>query len=113
MNRAYGPILLVLLLTWFVKVYSHPFPTTSTEEFFRRAHVGPLSGGVVTVILIALMLGFLLLFFSSLLARPPLGELRARPRSYPHALWESFTRPYLRPGPRRTPVASGAQQNEG
>ncbi|HEX8536744.1 MAG TPA: DUF2270 domain-containing protein, partial [Cystobacter sp.] len=24
LNRAYGPILLVLTLTWFVKVYSHP-----------------------------------------------------------------------------------------
>src|SRR3712207_4759515 len=47
LNRAYGPILLVLTLSWFVKVYSQPWPARTFAEFVDRAHIGPIHGGFV------------------------------------------------------------------
>lgn len=93
-NRAYGPILVVLLLTWFIKVYTHPRMVRSQEEFLERAHIGPFSGTAVTVFLVIFTLLAILLFISSYLARAPLGELQMRPRSRRRALWEIFARPY-------------------
>ncbi len=99
-NRAYGPILLILLLSWFIKVYSHPTAAQSTTEFLLRAHVGPVGGLVVTALLAALTLFALLAFVSSFLARAPLGELQMRPRARRRALWEIFARPYELKKPR-------------
>ncbi|WP_224249953.1 DUF2270 domain-containing protein [Hyalangium gracile] len=108
LNRAYGPILIVLLLSWFVKVYSHPQPPDSFGEFVERAHVGPVSGGVVMGIVAVLSLLAAYLFISSYFVRAPLGELRPRHRSRRSALLESFYRPYAvrRPRRSRTPQAS-------
>jgi hypothetical protein len=102
LNRAYGPILLVLALSWFVKVYSHPAPPPrSFNEFVERAHVGPLHGGVVMAFLFLLVLVFAYLFVASFFTRAPLGELRSRPRGRRATLWESFYRPYATLSPRR------------
>ncbi len=101
LNRAYGPILLVLLLSWFVKVYSHPQAPQSFGEFAARARVGPISGGVVMVLIFLLSLIATYLFIASFLTRAPLGELRTRPRSRRTALWESFYRPYALSAPRK------------
>jgi uncharacterized membrane protein len=100
-NRAYGPILLVLFATWFVKVYSHPQPSTSLHDFVERAHVGPLSGWWVLLFVSMATVAFVFLFALSLFARLPLGELRPRPRSRKRALWETFYRPYEVRRPRR------------
>ena len=100
MNRAYGPILVVLLLTWFVKVYAHPLPIKSLEEFIERAHIGPFPGAVVSVVLALGTLFALTLFISSFVARAPLGELQSRPRTQRRALWEIFSRPYELKTPR-------------
>jgi uncharacterized membrane protein len=100
LNRAYGPVLLVLLLSWFVKVYSHPTPAQSAIEFLMRAHVGPVGGLVVTALLAALTLFAALAFASTFLARAPLGELPMRPRAHHRALWEIFARPYELKRPR-------------
>ncbi|MFP2931855.1 DUF2270 domain-containing protein [Pyxidicoccus sp. 3LG] len=94
LNRAYGPILMVLMATWFVKVYSHPKPPTDFEEFVERAHVAWLPGPLVMGLLAFLTLGASYLFFSSFFIRAPMGELRTRPRGRRAALWESFYRPY-------------------
>lgn len=101
MNRAYGAILLVLLASWFVKVYSHPKSAKSWDEFLLRAHVGPIAGGFVVTFLTLLSGVFLLAFITALVARPPLGELRPRPRSRRLALWEVMFRPYAVPPPSR------------
>jgi uncharacterized membrane protein len=101
LNRAYGPILIVLLLSWFVKVYSHPQPPDSFQQFVDRAHVGPVGGAIIMVIVALLALLAAYLFISSYFVRAPLGELRPRPRSRRAALWESFYRPYALRRPRR------------
>ncbi|XXF77061.1 DUF2270 domain-containing protein [Myxococcaceae bacterium GXIMD 01537] len=101
LNRAYGPILIVLLLAWFVKVYSFPQPPANLGELTERAHVGPLPGGLVIVCLALAVLIAAYLFVSSFFIRAPLGELRTRPRGRRAALWESFYRPYALGKPRR------------
>jgi uncharacterized membrane protein len=94
LNRAYGPILIVLLMSWFVKVYSHPKPPSSFAEFVHRAHVGPVPGALVMGLISMLSLMAAYLFISSFFVRAPLGELRPRPRSRRTVLWEAFYRPY-------------------
>ncbi|PTL84153.1 DUF2270 domain-containing protein [Vitiosangium sp. GDMCC 1.1324] len=101
LNRAYGPILLVLTLTWFVKVYSHPAAPQSISEFMERAAVGPVPGEVVLAFLFVLDLVLAYLFAASYFTRAPMGELRSLPRGRRAALWESFYRPYATVTPRR------------
>jgi uncharacterized membrane protein len=109
LNRAYGPILLVLTLTWFVKVYTHPRDVRGVSEFLERAAVGPIPGGVVVGALLLLLAVFAYLFAASFFVRAPLGELRTVPRSRRTALWESFYRPYAPASPRhRAPRAAPA-----
>ncbi|MDC0710254.1 DUF2270 domain-containing protein [Stigmatella sp. ncwal1] len=101
LNRTYGPILIVLLLSWFVKVYSHPQTPSSITEFVARAHVGPVPGELIMSVLAAMSLLAIYLFVSSFFVRAPLGELRTRPRGRRAALWESFYRPYALSRTRR------------
>jgi uncharacterized membrane protein len=106
LNRAYGPILLVLLATWFVKVYSHPRPPVSFDDFVDRAHVAWIPGMAVMAFLLFITVSASYLFIASFFVRAPLGELRTRPRGRRAALWESFYRPYAihrRRRPRRMP----------
>jgi uncharacterized membrane protein len=104
MNRAYGPIMLVLLIAWFVKISSHPSPAQTWDSFFERAHIGPMPGEVVVGFVCILAAVFLTAFITALVARPPMGELRPRPRSQRLALWEVIFRPYAvaPPAGRRT-----------
>ncbi|HVE86922.1 MAG TPA: DUF2270 domain-containing protein [Myxococcales bacterium] len=100
MHRAYGPILLVLLAAWFMKVSAHPAPAGSLAELAHRARVSFIPGWLV---LLALVMGTLVsaaLYASSLVGRAPLGELRPPPRSRRRALWEAFARPYELAPPR-------------
>ena len=94
LNRAYGPILIVLLMSWFVKVYSHPEPASSFGDFVHRAHIGPLPGALIMALITLLSMMAAYLFISSFFVRAPLGELRPRPRSRRAVLWEAFYRPY-------------------
>jgi len=111
-NRAYGPILSVLMLTWFVKVYSHPSPVDSFAEFVHRAHIGPFPGWLVLTLVTLSTLLFLALFAVSLFARLPMGELRTRPRSRRMALIQAFYRPYEQPIPRRRRRSQTNHRNE-
>jgi uncharacterized membrane protein len=108
MNRAYGPLLLVLVLTWFVKLYSQPEPPGNIHDFVARAHIGPLSGYMVVAVMALYSLVAVVLVVASIFARPPLGELRARARSRKVALWEMFSRPYEFKSPRRNRPAANA-----
>lgn len=107
LNRAYGSLLVVLLLSWFIKVYAHPEPVISREQFIERAHLGPISGWLVTLGMIALTLSFATLWALSFFTRAPMGELRGRPRPR-RTLWEAFYRPYLAPPKRRARPGAGA-----
>ena len=113
LNRAYGPILLVLTSTWFVKVYSHPGPPANFGEFVERAWIGPIHGGVVMGFLLLLVLVFAYLFLASFFVRAPMGELRPLPRGRRAALWESFYRPYATVSPRRRARRAPAADPEG
>jgi len=110
LNRAYGPILLVLMFTWFVKIYSHtlddpnqkgPQAPENFAQFVERAHIGPIPGAFVMGLILLLILVAAYLFISSFFVRAPLGELRSRPRGRRAAMWESFYRPYAPLSPRR------------
>lgn len=103
LNRAYGPILLVLLLAWFVKVFSHPTPASTFDEFLSRAEVGPIPGSAVMLVLAVITFFYIALLIGSLFARAPLGELRMRPRTRKMELWERFYRPYAATRPRQRP----------
>ncbi len=46
-RRNYAPMFLILAVSWLLKVYLHPEPTTSWAEFLQRADLGPLSGSIV------------------------------------------------------------------
>src|SRR4051812_10465542 len=120
MNRAYGPILLVLLAAWFMKVAAHPHAVGSLAELAARAKTGFVPGWVVLGGLAMFTLASAALFASSFVGRAPLGELRPAPRSRRRALWEAFARPYeLAPprvprrrratGPGERPPAEGAR----
>lgn len=101
MSRVYGPILLVLVLSWLVKLYSSPTPTNSLGEMTERAHIGPIPGPVVMGVIILFVLMSALLFISAYVARPPMGEMRPVHRARKTALWEMFSRPYGFKAPRR------------
>ncbi len=103
LNRAYGPILLVLMMSWFVKVYSHPVAATTFGEFVEHAHVGAIPG--VFVFAVVSFLSALLIVFSiaAMIARPPMGELRVRPRVRRAAIWQMVSRPYGVQSVRRRP----------
>lgn len=110
LNRAYGSLLTVLLVAWFVKVYSHPEPARSVGEFIFRAHIGPVSGWLVSAAMVVLSFALAALFVLSRFVRLPMGELRTRPHPRRRSLWESFYRPYATQAPRarerrRTPAA--------
>lgn len=101
LNRAYGPIILVLLGSWFIKIYTFPKPPETFGEFTHRAHVGPMPGGFIMGVVFLMIVIAAYLFVSSFFIRAPLGELRIRPRGRRYALWEAFYRPYALSKPRR------------
>jgi uncharacterized membrane protein len=105
LNRAYGSLVVVLYLTWWVKVFSHPTRAGSIDEFILRAHVGPINGWLVTLLVTVSFAAMVALIILSYVARSPMGELRPRRRRR-HALWESVYRPYAFRIPRRKEKAA-------
>jgi len=101
LNRTYGPMLAVLVVTWFAKVHRHPVPANTWRSFFDNAQFGVVPGAAVfgVMALFTLVLGLVLVL--SMIARQPQGELKPRPRSSSAlAVWRSLLRPYGAPSPR-------------
>jgi uncharacterized membrane protein len=48
-RRNYGPIFLILAISWIMKIFIHPIETRSWLEFLDRAQIGPVSGWVVVI----------------------------------------------------------------
>lgn len=46
-RRNYAPLFLVLALSWIIKVYIHPTPALTLQEWLSRAAVGPIPAGAV------------------------------------------------------------------
>jgi uncharacterized membrane protein len=101
LNRTYGPMLAVLVVTWFAKVHRHPLPANTWRSFFDNAKFGVVPGTVVfgVMAVFTLILGLVLVL--SMVARQPQGELKPRARSSSAlAVWRSLLRPYGAPSPR-------------
>ncbi len=49
LRRNYGYIFAILGAAYFAKIAIHPVDVTSWEQFFRRAHIGPIPGWVAIV----------------------------------------------------------------
>lgn len=91
-RRAYGPVLLVLLVAWGVKLSVHHEQLRSASDFVYRAHVGFVPGGAVLAGVFVFYGALGALMVSSMLAGPPQTELlAARRRRRP--LREALQRP--------------------
>ena len=49
LRRNYGPLMTLILLTWLLKLYAHPFAAPSVLEYVDRAAVGLAPGALVMV----------------------------------------------------------------
>jgi uncharacterized membrane protein len=106
MNRAYFSLVMVLLMAWIVKLYAQPRPPGSFSELAERAHVGPLPGWLVLIVVGLFAVGCATLFAASFVSRAPMGELRRRPPLHRQSMWEMLYRPYELRQPRRRKLPS-------
>jgi uncharacterized membrane protein len=79
LRRNYLGIYAVLLASWFVVLMTHPTSTTSLPEIIARASVGPLSGEVVFLCMMAFYAGLMALgiysyWTSRMMKRLPAGH---------------------------------------
>ena len=109
LRQAYGPVLIILMLTWYVKVHTHPEPAKTFREFLERCHVGWVPGGVVAVVMALFGVTVITMYIMAWFARAPVGELRARPRPHRSALFHSFFKPYAAQPPRRRNLGATPQ----
>ncbi|MEW5986821.1 MAG: DUF2270 domain-containing protein [Chloroflexota bacterium] len=49
-RRNYAPIFLILAFSWVGKVFLHPYPATSFNQFVNRSALGPISGPTMLTI---------------------------------------------------------------
>ncbi len=98
-RRAYGPVLLVLLVAWGVKLSMHHEEVRSISDFVGRAHLGFLPGGVVLAGVLVLYAALVALMVSSVLAGPPQTELLAPRRRKRRPLREALQRPRAESSP--------------
>lgn len=59
LRRNYGFIFAILGAAYFAKIAIHPVDVTSWEQFFRRAHIGPIPGYVAIAAGFAFHLGWI------------------------------------------------------
>ncbi|MGA1343060.1 MAG: DUF2270 domain-containing protein [Hyphomonas sp.] len=59
LRRNYGYIFAILGAAYFAKIAIHPVDVTSWEQFFRRAHIGPIPGYVAIAAGFAFHLGWI------------------------------------------------------
>lgn len=100
MSRVYGSVMLLLAISWLVKVQEYPTPTRSFRELVQRAHVAQIPGWLVLSLLGAVWIGLAFLYGMSLSAPPPLGEVGIRRRLRRAPLWQRLLRPYAMQNPR-------------
>jgi len=103
MQRTTYPLALGIILgAWVIKVYSHPQPATSFDEFLWRAHLGPLPGIVVFAFWGMIVIAWAaILYHASTMPLPP-TELRAPTRQRPVPLGTIFRAVQM--PPRQHPV---------
>jgi len=85
LRRNYLGILVLLALSWTIKVASHPLPVLSVADFLRQASVGPIPGSWITAGVAAFMASALGLSLATMRMQQaaghvlPKGRDRARP----------------------------------
>lgn len=60
-RRNYGPLVTLVVVVWLLKLYIHPAAATDWAEFVTRAHVGPVPGAVIMVLVALFFATFVLL----------------------------------------------------
>lgn len=97
-RRAYGPVLVVLLAAWLVKLTVHHELLRSFGDLVDRAHVGFVPGGAVLGIVLVIYLAIGTITAASFWTRPPVTELRPsrrRRRPLAEAFERATTYPWL------------------
>lgn len=82
-RRNYLAIVGVLLLVWVFKNYTQPTTATGWNDFVQRASIGPFSGQLILVAMIALTVGMVLLAVGTAGLQESSGEVLT-PHSLPH-----------------------------
>jgi uncharacterized membrane protein len=103
LRRNYLWIFMLLAVSWNLKVYLHPYPAPSFDEFLKRASVGVLPGSAIFLAGVIFNLGTFIFAIATVRLREATGEVLPR-----HEFsFRSFTRiPGLKRGDGSTRRAS-------
>lgn len=75
LRRNYFAIFCVMLGVWVFKLASHPTMPQNWEQFVARAHIGPLSGQVVCILVALVFIALSLLAIATLGLQQAVGEV--------------------------------------
>ena len=75
LRRNYLWIFVLLAVSWNLKVYLHPKPALSFDEFLARASVGAVHGSVIFLIGVVFNLGLLIFAIATVRLREATGEV--------------------------------------
>lgn len=75
LRRNYLWIFVLLAISWNLKVYLHPHPALSFDEFLSRASVGAVHGSVIFLVGVIFNLGLLIFAIATVRLREATGEV--------------------------------------
>lgn len=96
-RRNYAPIFLILAFSWVFKIFIHPEPAASWDEFLRRSAIGGIPPGVVlavgvifnvSLVAMGLLTAGLRQASGEVLGDPPIGFLAKLWQRLRRASWE-------------------------
>jgi uncharacterized membrane protein len=78
LRRNYLWIFMLLAISWNLKVYLHPHPATSFDEFLSRASVGLMPGSLIFLVGVIFNLGLFIFAIATVRLREATGEILPR-----------------------------------
>ena len=78
LRRNYLWIFMLLAISWNLKVYLHPHPATSFDEFLSRASVGLMPGSLIFLVGVIFNLGLFIFAIATVRLREATGEVLPR-----------------------------------
>jgi uncharacterized membrane protein len=78
LRRNYLWIFVLLAASWNLKVYLHPYPSPSFDEFLRRASVGSVPGSAIFLVGVVFNLGLWIFAIATVRLREATGEVLPR-----------------------------------
>jgi uncharacterized membrane protein len=78
LRRNYLWIFILLAVSWNLKVYLHPRPAISFDQFLERASVGVVPGSTIVIIGVVFNLGLLIFAIATVRLREATGEVLPR-----------------------------------